>query len=124
MRNHRVFLAEVGDVEIIEPVESKPVKTRRTKKVDSSERVARELVRMARELTALRSMYDDIVTSTLRKLGRTDIDPRHAEAYLRLDFRTLDHLSRTRFLKEISRIIPIIDADPREAERLARSYGL
>ena len=87
-------------------------------------KIAKELVRLARELIVAKSMYEDTINGLLRQLRRTDIDPRHVEGYLRLDFGTLDHLSRGRFLKEMREIIPAIDADPKGAESLARSYGL
>ena len=88
------------------------------------QKIAQELVAVAREMVAGKSMYDDVISSLLRQMGRSDIDPRHVEGYLRLDFNALDHLSRSRFLKEMKEIVPAIDADPRGAEQLAKSYGL
>lgn len=46
------LVAEVGDVEIIEPVDEKPVKTRRTKKVDARGHIARRLLVLANDLMA------------------------------------------------------------------------
>ena len=51
-------------------------------------------------------------------------DPRHVEAYLRLQYGTLDALSRDMIRREARSIIGAIDADPAMAERLAQSYGL
>ena len=51
-------------------------------------------------------------------------DPRHVEAYLRLEYGTLDHLSPATFTKEVRIACQCIDADPDQAEQLARSFGL
>lgn len=92
----------------------------RGKIIDRAPRIAKDMPKVAK----IKSLYHDVIVSALRRLGRGDIDPRHAEAYLRVDFSTLDSLSRSRFIREIAEIIPDIDADPKMAERLAKSYGL
>jgi len=51
-------------------------------------------------------------------------DPRHVEAYLRLRYGTLDHLSREEFTEEGLISLEVIKADPKGAEKLAQSYGL
>lgn len=51
-------------------------------------------------------------------------DPRHIEAYMRLQYGVLDHLSPHRFAAEVALSCACIDEDKDAAERLARSYGL
>ena len=62
----------------------------------------------------------------LKREGRKDIDPRHVEAYLRseTDRGTLDDWSRGKFQQMVPMTIQLIDANPKLAEQLARSYGL
>lgn len=42
-----------------------------------------------------KSPYYDRIAEILEKMGRSDVDPRHVEAGMRLQFSTLDHLSTT-----------------------------
>jgi len=54
-----------------------------------------------------------------------DVDPRHIEAYMRLQYGTLDHLSPATFEAEAligAECVTVGGAD--EAEQLAASYGL
>jgi hypothetical protein len=52
-------------------------------------------------------------------------DPRHIEALMRLQYGTLDHLTRDQFRADIKLCTARIDAMGREAaERTAKSYGL
>lgn len=52
-------------------------------------------------------------------------DPRHIEAYMRLEHSTLDGLSPKQFASEIEIGMACVDADGLDnAERLAKSYGL
>lgn len=51
-------------------------------------------------------------------------NPRHIEAQMRLEFKTLDHLSAKRFKEEVLIAGRIVDLDPELAERLAKSYGM
>ena len=69
------------------------------------------------------SPYARVLAETLK------ITPERArlvEAYLRLAYKTLDHLSRSDFRHEYTKrgISDAIDADPAQAEALAKSYGL
>lgn len=58
-------------------------------------------------------------------LDGRDYDPRHIEAYMRVEYGTLDHLSREDFQHEVEVCIVCIDAGGKgQAELLARSYGL
>ena len=69
------------------------------------------------------SAYQAVLAETLK------ITPDRAllvEAYLRLQYSTLDHLSRADFRQEYKRggICTAIDADPAGAVLLAKSYNL
>lgn len=68
------------------------------------------------------SAYQQVLADTLK------ISPQRAvlvEAYLRLQYSTLGHLSRADFRHEYTRgISDTIDADPESARALAASYGL
>ena len=69
------------------------------------------------------SAYQTILAETLK------ITPERAvlvEAYLRLQYSTLGHLSRADFLSEYTRggISATIDADVEQAIGLAKSFGL
>ena len=52
-------------------------------------------------------------------------DARHIEAFMRLEFGTLDHLSREKFAREVRMAEACIDEGGEDmAEGLAKSYGL
>lgn len=70
--------------------------------------------------------YQTLISSILRSMGRANVDPRHVEAYMRLEqpSGTLDHLSRHQFARIVPVIVEAIDADLQAAEQLADSYGL
>jgi len=89
----------------------------------ADKQVAGELVKIAKSLVAV-SAYGGFISDVLRSLRITGIDPRHVEAYMRLDHGTLDSLSRSDFVREAKEIVPVIMADVKSAERLAKSYGL
>ena len=80
--------------------------------------------KIADRIAARKAPYHDVIFPILQQLGRTDIDSRHVEAYLRLEERTLDGWSRSKFVRLIPLVIREIDARPVEAEQLADSYGL
>lgn len=65
------------------------------------------------------TMYQELIATIA-----PGYDPRHVEAFLRLEFGTLDHLSRGRFEHEVREACACIDAAPDVAEQVARSYGL
>jgi len=55
----------------------------------------------------------------------TTSDPRHVEAWMRLEFGTLDHLTAERFESEVCIANACIaEAGIEESEALAVSYGL
>jgi hypothetical protein len=71
------------------------------------------------------SGYQKIIYDILVKLGRTDIDPRHVEGYMRLQYSTLDHLDHATFVSETRIGIDCVDLDGvQSAEDNALSYGL
>jgi hypothetical protein len=54
-----------------------------------------------------------------------EANPRHVEAWLRIEHGTLDHLSHARFEREVAIALECIaSATPEQSEQLARSYGL
>jgi len=70
-------------------------------------------------------MYQGTIAKELARMGRTSIDPRHIEGFMRLEFGTLDHLCIERFREEVRIGVECVDVGGREeAERLAMSYGL
>lgn len=81
------------------------------------------------EPTLQRARPVDTYQNTIRRIlaagGRRDIDPRHVEAWMRNEHRTLDHLSVWQFADEVDLALRLIAASgTKESERLARSYGL
>jgi len=72
-----------------------------------------------------RSSYYDVIARQLKKLGRTDIDPRHIEAYMKIQYRTLDHFSDDDFFNEtkICMVCVLIEGNEK-AELLAQSMGI
>lgn len=70
-------------------------------------------------------MYQKMIKEILKKIDRAYMDPRHVEAYMRLEWGTLDSLPRIRFEKEVQLASCCVQADGHiKAEELARSYGL
>jgi hypothetical protein len=70
-------------------------------------------------------MYQKRISEILQSIGRADINPRHIEAYMRLEHSTLDGLSSVKFRKEVIFCSQVIDYDGIEnAESCAKSFGL
>ncbi len=68
------------------------------------------------------SLYQNTIKELLN--GRA-YDPRHIEAFMRLQHDTLDHLSREQMAAEVNICVACVDEDGKdEAELLAQSYGL
>jgi hypothetical protein len=64
-------------------------------------------------------MYGQLISEFLN--GR-DYDPRHIEGYMRLQYGTLDHLSREDFKREVEIGVACINQDgAAKSERLAQS---
>lgn len=53
-----------------------------------------------------------------------DVDPRHVEASMRLQYGTLSHLPRETFVEEIAVLKACERADPGYGERVAQSLGM
>ncbi len=71
------------------------------------------------------SFYQNMIRSVLAREGVAEIDPRHIEAYVRLDHPTLDGLSYSEFSFEVAVAVECILAGGIEqAESLARSFSL
>lgn len=70
------------------------------------------------------SMYKKHIEQRLKAL-KLEADPRHVEAYMRVEHHTLDNLSPVQFTKEIKIAVACIKEDGiANAEALAKSYGL
>lgn len=66
-----------------------------------------------------------MIAETAARHGRLDAEPRHVEAWMRLEHGTLDALSRQQFDAEVLTCIQCCDAATREqSEHLAQSFGL
>ena len=73
---------------------------------------------------AHRSVYAEPITTALRTMGIA-ADPRHVEAYMRLEHGTLDSLCPSQFALEVTIAYSWIRMGGQDAaEALARSYGL
>lgn len=72
------------------------------------------------------SIYADFIRQAMRAIGKPDAaNPRHIEAYMRLEYASLDHLGLDGFKYETSVALECIEYDGTEkAERIARSLGL
>lgn len=71
------------------------------------------------------SIYRDLIRETLARLGRLGMDPRHVEAWMRLEYKTLDALGGPRWNRAVREAAECVEAAPRgESESLALSYGL
>ena len=66
------------------------------------------------------------MTSYQRQIATiTTVEPRHIEAWMRLEHRTLDGLSRDEFTEAVFEAIRAwCEAGPDQSEVLARSFGL
>jgi hypothetical protein len=72
------------------------------------------------------SLYNHSIRLAAAALGHVgQYDPRHIEAYMRIEHSTLDGLSPVQFAKEVEIGMACVDSDGTDnAERLARSFGL
>jgi len=74
----------------------------------------------------MKSYYTQALREALARAGRIGAaDPRHAEAWMRLEHGTLDALSPDQFQREVEIALACIAAGPlADSESLAQSYGL
>ena len=70
-------------------------------------------------------MYQKMISEIKALQGNIDIDSRHIEAYMRVQYSTLDHLSPTLFEKEVHICSECVkESNYAESEKLAISFGL
>jgi hypothetical protein len=72
------------------------------------------------------SYYQQAIRETMAGLGRVGAaDPRHVEAWIRVEHGVLSGLSKSRFTAEVKTALDCIAAVPiSESESLAQSFGL
>lgn len=72
------------------------------------------------------SIYQQMIREAMARTGHVGAaDPRHVEAWLRLDFGCLDSLSQAQFTEEVMIALQCIAAAPAaDSEALAASFGL
>ena len=71
------------------------------------------------------SFYQQMIMRVLYMMKRGDVNPAHVEAYMRLQYGTLDHLDAGTFAKEVRIGVECVDeAGIDRADELAESYGL
>jgi hypothetical protein len=68
--------------------------------------------------------YQQRIREILAAIGRIGMDPRHVEAFMRLEHGSLDGLNSAAFENEVRISAGLVDQDPSGAEQLALSYGL
>ncbi len=69
--------------------------------------------------------YQQTIREMAALLGCIGINPRHVEAWMRVEHSTLDWMDRERFRTEVERAIACIDhAGTEKSESLAQSFGL
>ncbi|MDD4972512.1 MAG: hypothetical protein PHT07_24030 [Paludibacter sp.] len=73
----------------------------------------------------MKSLYFDAIRLEITRQGKVGIDPRHVEAYMRLEHSTLDGLTAKQFNEEVKICIACVEADGiTNAESCAKSFGL
>lgn len=71
------------------------------------------------------SYYQKKIAAMLEKMGRTDVSPRFVEGWMRAEHATLDALTPSQWVTEMTFAVECIDGpDGHLSETLARSYGL
>ncbi|MBK8285765.1 MAG: hypothetical protein IPK97_13360 [Ahniella sp.] len=72
------------------------------------------------------SIYLQTIREALARTGRAGAaDPRHVEAWMRLEHGCLDGLSRQQFTEEVTIALQCVAAAPAaDSEALAASFGL
>lgn len=70
-------------------------------------------------------MYQQMIRETLANQGRIGVKPHQVEAWMRLEFGTLDALGGAAWNRAVREAVDCIDGCPEsQSERLAQSYGL
>lgn len=71
------------------------------------------------------SPYADTIKKFAAQLGRGDVNPRWVEAFMLLEYSSLNSISPESFKREVSTAINCIDfLGPKKAEQCAQSFGL
>jgi hypothetical protein len=71
------------------------------------------------------NFYQDTIREDLARQGKIGTNPRHVEAWMRLEHGCLDGLSVSQFSREVSIAVDCINAcTATDNERLAESFGL
>lgn len=69
--------------------------------------------------------YQRIISEEAARKGLIGVvDPRHVEAWMRLEWGTLDHLPREKFAEYVDVAIDCEKAEPGVGESLAKTFGL
>jgi hypothetical protein len=104
-----------GTAEQSAPLALKVRDQERIRRAEAELEALRELVAEAKAMT-----YQELITALA-----PDADPRHVEAWMRLEHPTLDGLSPERFTAEVRVALGCIaDAGPDQSEALAASFGI
>lgn len=75
--------------------------------------------------TRRESSYAKHIREEAAAIGKIGYDPRHIEAWMRIEHGTLDALSKSQFRSEVRIACECIDHAPAiDSEELANSYGL
>jgi hypothetical protein len=69
------------------------------------------------------SLYSRVIKEEAAKMGVV-VDPRHVEAWMRLEWGVLDSRPRSDFRRYVRLSVEAEKTHPGEGESLARSYGL
>ena len=73
----------------------------------------------------MKTPYYESIRNEIAKQGKIGIDPRHVEAYMRLEHSTLDGLTKSQFNSEVSIGIQCVEyAGADSAESCAQSFGI
>lgn len=70
-------------------------------------------------------MYLQSIREEIARQGKIGIDPRHVEAFIRIEHSTLDGLSKSQFKEEVAIGIACVEeCGMIEAEKCANSFNL
>jgi len=73
----------------------------------------------------MKSPYFESIRLEITRQGKIGTDPRHVEAYMRLEHSTLDGLNEKQFKEEVKIGIACVEMDGLiHAESCAKSFGL
>lgn len=69
--------------------------------------------------------YQNKIRETVSALGKIGVEPRHVEAWMRVEHPTLDHLAPKQFREAVALAIESTEVGGADmSEKLARSFGL